>query len=71
MSSQAATHVDYVVINYSGAVDAVELQHLYTPSVIVMGNNYSEREQAAFEVACKTAHIGCYVVGRMGAFVVE
>ncbi len=71
MSSRAATHVDYVVVNYKGDIDVAGLQRIYSPSVIVMGNNYSDKEQVAFEAVCRAAHVGCYVVGRMGAFVVE
>ena len=59
------------MINYSGAVDAVELKRIYSPSVILMGNNYSDKEQVAFEAVCRAAHVRCYVVERMGAFVVE
>ncbi len=71
VTNRAAAHMDYVVINYKGEIDAAELKRMYTPLLIVMGDDHSEREQEAFEAACRAAHVGCYVVGRMGAFVVE
>ncbi len=64
-------HVDCVIINYTGNIVAADLQRVFTPSVVVIGNNYSEKQQGAFAETCKAAHIDCHTVAKQGAFILN
>lgn len=63
--------VDYLVVNYHGATDPQLLQKVYTPKCIVIGNNYTRKEQETWIAAAVAAHIKVHAVAIDGAFVME
>jgi len=63
--------VDYLVINYTGQPDLVRLQKIFSPSTIVLGNNYTIKEQEKITKDLVNRGINIYPVSERGAFVVN
>jgi competence protein ComEC len=63
--------VDYLIINYTGNPDAVRLQKIFSPSVIVIGNNYTKTQQEKFVNAGLSTGITIHAVADKGAFILN
>lgn len=60
--------VDYLVLNYHSSIDLQQLQNTFAPKVIVMGNNYSRKEQLAAMKVADACHLRLHAVALNGAF---
>jgi competence protein ComEC len=63
--------VDYLIINFTGQADPVELQKIFSPSLLVIGDNYTHMQQLQFVSNCKTAGIPVHSINKDGAFIVS
>ncbi len=63
--------VDYLVINYTGKPDLQQLQKTFTPSAIIVGNNYSSREQEKLASEFRNKGVNIYSIAERGAFVLN
>lgn len=61
--------VDYVIINYNGKIDIEQLYNVFSPTHIVVGNNYTRKEQLALAKAAYNAAVGLHATGEDGAVV--
>ena len=61
--------VDYLVVNYTGDPAPDRLQRIFTPSCIIIGNNYSRRQQADWAEIAATNHIPIHIIAEQGAFI--
>ncbi len=63
--------VDYLVINYSGQPGVAQLKAVFSPSLIIAGNNLNEMQREKFVKDGADAGIRIYAVADSGAFVLE
>jgi competence protein ComEC len=63
--------VDYLIINYSGHPDAAELSRIFSPSLIIMGNNYTKKQQDKFRKECRRSGTAMHAIAEDGAFVIN
>ncbi len=63
--------VDYLFINCPEETDPVKLQKIFSPSLMIIGNNYSRVQADIFVKAAKEKGIAIHVVANDGAFVVN
>ena len=63
--------VDYLVINYSGQPGVEQLKAVFSPSLIIAGNNLNEKQRKKFLKDGADAGIRIYAVAESGAFVLE
>ena len=68
IKGDAQFHADCLVINYTGQPDLAELQKVFSPAVIVVGNNYSRKQQGKLAVSTGA---NIWPVADKGAFVFE
>ena len=71
IQSDSVFHVDYLLVNYSGAIDPTRLQHSYSPEKIIIGNNYPRSKQEQIVTDARSAGIRLHAVALDGAFVLE
>ena len=71
ISGTATFPVDYVVLNYPGIVNLKQIASVFSPATIVVGNNYSRKEQTELALQADTLHIPMHLVGRNGAFILR
>lgn len=64
-------HADYVIVNYAGKPAAVEIKRSFTPSMIIVSNNNSRKQQAAWLKAATAAQLPIHITSVNGAFVLE
>ncbi len=62
---------DYVIINYTGYADPAVLKKVFSPAGIIMGNNYTKRQQEKFVAACANVSLPVHSIANNGAFVVN
>ncbi len=60
---------DFLVVNYTGAIDPMALQKVYRPQLIIIGNNYNRKQQQAWADSAAKYQIPIHTVARDGAFV--
>ncbi len=63
--------VDYLIINYTGKPGPLKLQKIFSPSMIIIGNNYTRKQQDKFMREGANAGIPVHAIGKDGAFVLE
>jgi competence protein ComEC len=63
--------VDYLIINYTGITNPVELQKIFSPKLIIIGNNYTRKQQDKMVKECASAGIAVHAIAKDGAFVVN
>jgi len=62
--------IDYVIINFVARTeDIVQVQAMYSPVQIVLGNNISRTKQEAIVTDARTKTINIWAVSRNGAFI--
>lgn len=62
--------VDYVIVNFAArAEDIAQVQAMYSPVQIVLGNNISRTKQEAIAADARTKGINIWAVSRNGAFI--
>jgi competence protein ComEC len=62
--------VDYVIVNFAArAEDIAQVQAMYSPVQIVLGNNISRTKQEAIVTDARTKGINIWAVSRNGAFI--
>ena len=71
LSGTSKFPVDYLVINYTGKPYLRELAEVYAPKVIVIGNNYSRRQQDDWKNAGKIQGVTIHAIAGDGAFCIE
>jgi len=64
-------HTDFLIINYIGKIDAKELQKIFSPSLIIIGNKYTRRQQQRFKKDFAKAGLQVHCISEDGAFVLE
>ncbi len=64
-------HADYLIINYTGNLDAAALKSTFSPLCLVIGNNYTRRQQDRLKQKFSSANIPVHFIGSDGAFIVE
>jgi competence protein ComEC len=64
-------HVDYLVVNYAGRLNAENLQLVFSPETIILGNNYSENQQDNLLLNCANCAIGAHGTRSQGAYIAE
>jgi competence protein ComEC len=63
--------VDYLIVNYSGKIDPSVVKNTFSPKLIVVGNNYTKKQQEKLVKECAAAGIAVHSIANDGAFVVE
>ncbi len=63
--------VNYLFINYPEETDLVKLQKIFSPSLIIFGNNYSREQTDKFVKACADKNIPLHIIANDGAFVLN
>jgi competence protein ComEC len=63
--------VDYLVINYQAPADPMVLRDIFSPSVIIAGNTFSQKRQERFINSCIDSGIKARSVAESGAFVLN
>jgi len=63
--------VDYLIINYTGSQDAVKLKQLFAPKLVILGTQYSQKQQNRIVNDFAAAGINVHAIGRDGAFVLS
>jgi competence protein ComEC len=68
-----STHfpVDYLFINYAGQPDPQELKKVFSPSLIIVGNNYKPKQRTQFIKDATNAGIAVYALADSGAFILQ
>ena len=64
-------HTDFLIINYIGKIEAKELQKIFSPSLIIIGNKYTRRQQQRFKKDFAKAGLQVHCISEDGAFVLE
>jgi competence protein ComEC len=64
-------HADYLILNAPGKVNAQELKRVFSPAVIVIGNNHTRRQQAAIVADCIREGLTTHIISRKGALVLS
>ncbi len=64
-------HTDYLVVNFTGKIEARVLQRIFSPSLIIIGNNYSRRQQQRFKKEFAKTGVLVHCISEDGAFVLE
>ena len=64
-------HSDYLVINYTGKIDAKELRKIFSPTLIIIGNTFNRRQQQRFKKDFIKAGVPIHCISEDGAFVLE
>lgn len=64
-------HVDYLILNGTGKVNAQELKQVFSPAVVVIGNSYTRRQQAAIIADCVSEGVATYSIAGQGALVLS
>ncbi len=63
--------VDYLIVNYTDEADPVMLQKVFSPALMIVGNNYTQKQQDRFVKTCKAASVHVRAVSRDGAFILN
>ena len=63
--------VNYLFINYPDETDLFKLQKIFSPSLIIIGNNYSREQTDKFVKACAGKNIQLHIIANDGAFVLN
>ena len=71
IENSAKFQADYVIINYSGYVDAESLKGVFSPKLVVLGNNYSRWQQERWKQRFAKAGVAVHCIALDGAFIVE
>jgi len=71
INSTSQFPVDYLVVNYTAQPDLSRLQKIFSPSAIIIGNNYSRKEQDRIIKDFGNKGINIYSVSEKGAFVMN
>ncbi len=69
-NSVASFPVDYLIVNYTGA-ELPKLQQAFLPKQMVIGNNYTRKQQDKLVKESADAGINVHFTSRDGAFVLE
>jgi competence protein ComEC len=69
VTTDQAFPVDYLVLNYTCQPDLVALQRMFSPSLIIAGNNYSLQQQEQLAQTALYNHIAIHITRENGAFV--
>ena len=71
ISCNAYFPVDYLILNYSTQPDFEQLNKVFSPKLIVLGNNYTRTNLAQILAKAKKLCIEVHSVGSEGAIVIE
>ncbi|MCF8448931.1 MAG: ComEC family competence protein [Taibaiella sp.] len=63
--------VDYLILNGAGRVNTQELKRVFSPEVVVIGNSYTHRQQAAIIADCVSEGVATYSIAGQGALVLS
>lgn len=63
--------VSYLFINNTKETDPVELQKIFSPSMIIIGNNYPRKQTDKFVSACVRNGINVHAIVSDGAFILN
>lgn len=66
-----ALPADYVIINYTGYTDPALLKRMFSPALVVVGNNYTHAQQKKFVAACENVGMRVHSIANNGAFVMN
>lgn len=70
VGADSKVSVDYVIVNFAArAEDIAQVQAMYSPVQIVLGNNISRTKQEAIVTDARTKGINIWAVSRNGAFI--
>ena len=71
--ADSAAHfpVDYLMVNYPAQPDLAKLKNVFSPSQIIIGNNYTPKQREKFVKDGADAGIPVYVVANSGAFILK
>ena len=63
--------VDILVINYTGKTDLQKLHRIFSTSLIVLGNNFTEKQQEKWVKECASFNISVHSIAMKGAFILN
>ena len=63
--------VDYLIVNYTDDADPVKLQKIFSPALMIIGNNYTQKQQDTFVKICSISGFPVHAVAGQGAFVLK
>ncbi len=61
--------VSYLIVNYTAAIDPKALQDAYHPELIIIGNNYTRKQQQAWADSAAKHSIRMHTLAHDGAFI--
>ena len=70
IDTAARFHVAYLFVNNEDVTDPLLLQKVFSPDLIIIGNNYGRKQKEQFVKACAVAAIPAHAIAE-GAFVLE
>ena len=71
ITTDAHFPADILVINYTGNIDLQKLHRIFSPSLVIIGNNYTEKQQEKMAKEFATTGIAIYAIAVNGAFVLK
>jgi len=71
IDSNTRFHADYLVVNYSGKIYSEELRKIFSPSLVIIGNNYNRRQQDGFTKEFEQAGVAIHCMDKDGAIVIQ
>lgn len=63
--------VDYLVVNYAGKIDIVKLQKIFSPGLMIIGNNCTKKQQEDCRQKAQANGIKVHSITTDGAFVLS
>ena len=71
ISTASSFHVDDLILNYSGKPDVARLKRVFSPVMVVIGNNYSHKQQGKLVKKFADEGVKAHSITMDGAFVLE
>jgi len=66
-----AFHTDILILNHIPEANPITLQKIFSPSLVVIGNNYTRQQQTLLAQQFRSAGMAVHVVATDGAFVLD
>jgi hypothetical protein len=64
-------HVDYLIVNYTAKLNLTKLREVFSPNLIVIGNNFTRKQQDKYVKKSEAAGIKIHAIANDGAFVLH
>ena len=61
-------HTDNLIVDYKGNIDPLNFKNIFTPSLLIIGNVYSKKEQRAWKRECKKVNQKVHCLGIDGSY---